>query len=358
MSDIEDLKEGVDATGNDTSVDTDVSTESTVAEQTNDDLGSAVERALAKVEKKHQLAEQPENVEPKVVQKDERVIENGKQYDPITGQELQPIKAPVSWTPALREKWGSIDPQVQKFINDRERELQTTLSKTAEERKLASEIRSALEPMEPMFRQYGISGVDHVRELLQHSRTLNSGTPQEKAALIYALTMQFQPDMQTLTALHTGQMQVPQPQRQVDPQSEVERLWNQRVEAQATQEINSEIAAFANDPAHEFFYDVKENMGRIIEAGLVDGNNFTEIFKNAYDLACSRHPEIQQILATRAQYQQAQAQTQPVPQAAPKPVVGAKPSLSSGSTNKPRRYKDLDAAVNAAAEEVFRKHGL
>lgn len=354
MSDIEDLQTGIDATGNDVaSVETHVSTESTVADKPKD-LGEIVEQALSKVERKHNLTSQEQEA-PKVVQKDQRIVENGKQFDPITGQELQPIKAPVSWTPVLREKWTGIDPQVQKFINDRERELQTTLSKTADERKFASEIRNALEPMEPLFKQYGVNGVDHVRELLHHSRTLNTGTPQEKAALIHSMILQFKPDVQTLVALNSGQMHLQAPQQRIDPQAEVERLLSEREYQKATEEVSSEIDTFANDPAHEFFYDVKESMGRIIEAGLVDGNNMTELFKNAYELACSRHPEIQQIMAGRQS-----TQVQAVPQAStkPKPVVGAKPSLSSGSTQKKRSFGSVDAAINAAADEVFRNHGL
>lgn len=355
MSDIENLQEGIDATGNDVaSVETDVSTESTVADKPKD-LGEIVEQALSKVERKHNLTGQEQEA-PKVVQKDQRIVENGKQFDPITGQELQPIKAPVSWTPVLREKWTGIDPQVQKFINDRERELQTTLSKTADERKLASEVRSVLEPYEPMLKQYGVNGMDHIREILAHSKTLNTGTPQEKAYLLHTMIMNCKPDIATLTALANGQIQTPQTQqRQIDPQAEVQRILAEREQQQSLSEVDNEIQSFANDPANEFFYDVKDAMGRIIEAGLVDGNNMTELFKNAYELACSRHPEIQQIMAGRQS-----TQVQAVPQAStkPKPVVGAKPSLSSGSTQKRRSFGSVDAAINAAADEVFRNHGL
>ena len=119
MEDIKD--EGLNATANETTtvetapVDTVAAEASAVEEPKKLSIDEAVSEAF----KKH--TEKP-SADPasKLVAGDIReVAPDGKQIDPVTGRELEPIKAPSSWTPGMREKWGSIDPQMQKFITDR-----------------------------------------------------------------------------------------------------------------------------------------------------------------------------------------------------------------------------------------------
>ena len=84
-------------------------------------------------------------------------------------------------------------------------------------------------------------------------------------------------------------------------------------------------------------------MGRILNAELVDAPTMPELLKKAYDLACSNHPEISQLIAQR----KAAAPAAPAKKAAP--VASVKPSLGTGEKSKaPARKMTLDEAVNAA----------
>lgn len=327
-----------------------------VENTTPNDLGSAVEAAFEKVvateeaptaEAAPKAAEAPA-VAPKV-DGDTRIQQGDKQIDPVSGRVLEPIKAPTSWTPTMREKWGTIDPQVQKFINDRERSIQETLSKTADERKFATQVREVFQPYDDLLKTYNVNGVDLMRDLLSAQKTLAMGSPQEKAHLIHRLIVQSQPDAQTMAALFNGQIApVAAPaQKQVNVDEEVQRRLAERETQMAMEGINSDIERFGSQ--HEFFEDVRDMMGRIIEAGLVDGEDVNTLFKNAYDLACANHPEVKQIMSARQQATTAPAQT------LAKPTPSVKPSLGAGQQSaKPSKKMTLDEALQEAA----RRHGI
>lgn len=265
----------------------------------------------------------------------------GKQFDPVTGREIEPMKAPAGWTPALRERWGTIDPVVQRFIHDRETQIAQTISKTADERKTAAEFREIVQPYEATLRNFGISGAELTKNLFSQWNALQTGSPVQRAQLIDGFIRHFKPDINTLIQLANGQAVAPQPA----PQPSVDELVEQKLVAreQAAQEaaLNDGILAFSSDPNNEFFEDVKVQMGRIIAAELVDGKTPEEMMKKAYDLACSQHPEISQILAAR----------KPVVPALPRrqPVASVKPSLgrNAKSPTAPKRMTLDDAIAEA-----------
>ena len=249
-----------------------------------------------------------------------------KELDPLTGRELEPIRAPSSMTPTLREKWGEIPRDMQKYWVDRERDMQMRLQETADERKLAKQFGDAAAPYEAMFRQHNTNAVAHAKELFNLDHQLRSGTPAQKAQIIHSLITHFQPDVQTLMQLAAGQ---PMHQTQAQQAPNVQEAVRQELEAREAQrqeaEINRELQAFAADPKNEFLEDLRPMMQKAIEAGFVPGNSITELFRNAYDWAAKNHPEVSQVLASRA------AAT-PIHAATPtaKPIQSVKPSLASG----------------------------
>lgn len=277
-----------------------------------------------------------------------------KKIDPITGNEIVPIKAPASWTPALREKWGNVDPTVQKYIADRERDLNQTLTKSAEDRKFAAEVKDILSPHDDLFSQYNVKGTDHIKELLSVSRILNTGTPQQKAQQLHAMIMHFQPDPQTLQALFAGQrVDVPPmqaPTKPLDLDAEVDKRLQERELKSAEQEAGDAFEAFANDPANEWAHDLRGMMGKAIESGMVQGKTVQELIKNSYDLAVRSHPEIQQIITSRTP-------ASPAVQPRVKAVQSVKPGLADRRATPPQRAQKALTAREAALEAA-REMGL
>lgn len=306
----------------------------------------SLDEALLKAFEKHvpsKEEEKPKTALPKSPEakaEEAPAEDDGKVIDPITGRAAEPMKAPAGWTPALREKWGTIDPQVQKFIRDQEVGMARKLQDVSEERKIANEFKSTVAPYEAMLRQFNTTAKDHVGELLNMSYTLNTGSAQTKAQVIYNLIQHFKPDPQALQSLFAGQQpQAQQAQAPVNVQDEVKKTLAAEREAQQEQSIKDEITRFETDPKNEFFGDVRDLMSKVITAGLVEAPTTTELFRKAYDLACAQHPEVSKVLAGRVQ------QTAPAVQQAA-PTRSVKPSLNGGGKSKiPVRSVSLDDAV-------------
>ncbi|MEF8758312.1 MAG: hypothetical protein V5B36_00870 [Candidatus Accumulibacter sp. UW25] len=340
-----------------------VVTNQTIEEQTtNNKEDDSLDAVIAKAMEKHAPSDvEPEKTAPEVQktalpEQKESVPEAPeapeKRIDPISGRELAPIKAPASLTPALREKWSKVDPQFQQYWADRERDIATKLNDTAEERKLAHEIKEITAPYEPILRQFGVSATAHIKELFNLSHSLNTGTPQQKAQIIYNLINHFKPDAETLGGLFNGKPVQQQPAQQpVNVQSEVERILAEREEQAVQARGESAIAKFSNDPSNEFFEDVKVMMGKAIDSGFVTGGTEDELLANAYKFACNHHDEIRSILEQRKATQPVQ---QVVQQPVQQPVKSVKPSLGSGkSVARPQTAISMDDAI----ETAMKKHG-
>lgn len=324
-------------------------------------IRDAIEQAYEKLDTTTEAAPAPEKKKTALPVQDateaKTVVETDKEVDPISGRTLEPIRSPEGMPPAIREKWGTLDRQVQQYWSDREKDVQQTLSKTANERKLANEFKEIAAPYEGMLRQFNITAADHTKELFNLSYSLNNGTPQTKAQVLYNLITHFKPDPATLQALFAGQQVAPaaQVQAPINVQAEVEKALAARQEAEETKTVESAVSAFRSNPANEFYADVAPLMGKIIDAGLVDGADYTTLFQNAYELACQRTPEIKAILDSRSNAPAARQNAATAAQT-PKPVPQVKPSLNGGIRNAaPAKAMSARQAAEAAFEKLTNK---
>lgn len=282
-------------------------------------------------------------------------LKPGQVVDPITQRVLEPIKAPGGLTPALRDKWGTVPREFQQFWADRERDMAANLKETADARKSWKEFTDIVAPYEATLRAHNITATAHAKELFNLSHLLNTGTPQVKADVLARLIWQFQPDPQALAQFlnQRPQGQVQQSAQQpVNVREEMEKLLKEREEQSRKAEGTSAWEAFAADPANEFVADVRELMGKILDAELVTGNTYPDLFKNAYDLACSQHPEVKATLAQRA----AQTPTAPAAPAVsqPRPNSTVKPSLgaSKAAPTQSKKLPTLDEAIQMAQAKL------
>jgi hypothetical protein len=292
---------------------------------------------------------------PKLAEPEAQKTEPAKEVDPITGRELEPIRAPGSMTPTLREKWGTVPREMQKFWVDRERDMQSKLQETANERKLANEFSQAVAPYEAVLRQHNTTAVAHAKELFNLDHQLRSGSGAVKAQIIHSLITHFQPDMQALAHLARGghmpaaQQQHQAPDVQALVRKEIEAQTQAQAEARQDAEVQSAMGSFAADPKNEFLEDLKPIMAKAIEAGSVQGKDYAEIFRNAYDYAAQQHPEVRQILAQRAS-----STTQVAANPTAKPVQSVKPSLASGGRG--GQTQPRPKSLREAAEMAWNKH--
>lgn len=207
-------------------------------------------------------------------------------------------KAPQSWKPALREKWKDLPQEVRAEIDRRERDIQSTLQSTAQERKIASEFADVIRPYEALLVSEGHSPTTAVKGLLNSAYVLRTGAPEAKAKMLAEFIHAYKVDPSLVGQYLAGSAP------QVDPQTtalqqkiaQLESQMSQVTQApviQQQQAIEKQISDFTNDPKNEFVGDVMPHMVALINAGAASN------LQDAYDQACHANPEIRKILSAR-----------------------------------------------------------
>lgn len=280
----------------------------------------------------------PTTQEPAVGQPAAPQLKPGQALDPISGKVLEPIKPVTSLPAPLREKWNTVPREFQEFWAKRERDMSQNFDQTAEARKFASEFQETLSPYMPLFQQHNIKASQYVGQLLQVSHALQFGDAKQKAQIIANLIHSNKPDPQALSQFLSGQAVAVAPPPTA-PQKSVDQLVEERISKQRDESVMTEgseaLKAFRTDPANEFFSDVSELMGKALDAGIVSGASWPEVWKNAYDWACKNHPEVSQVVAQRATAAAPQQASQAVAATAKvKPIQSVKPSMGSVTTSK------------------------
>lgn len=228
-------------------------------------------------------------------------VSNGETVDP-NAHPVKSVAAPQSWTAASKAKWSAIPPDIQAEIAKREEEVTKGFSRHDEERNFGKQLKDVINPYMPIINAEGGNPAAAVRDLLNTAYQLRTGTPQQKSALIREIARVYGADLTQLQ---------PSPAAYVDPQvqSLQERLEN--IERQKQQEsqyqqqqhqasIQSEVSAFASDPAYPHYETVKAHMAALLRGGVVDN------LKDAYDQAVYARPDIRSTLLAQ---QHADAET-------------------------------------------------
>ena len=208
-------------------------------------------------------------------------------------------KAPQSWTPATREKFASLPPDVQQEVMKRETEISRKLGETAQERKVAQEFMQVVSPYQEFFEKQGTNPMAATQELLQTAYHLRTGSPKQKAQIVAQLVKNFDIDFAEFDAaleatFDSKQASIPpeldQRLRQVETFAQQQQRQLAEQQQSQTQQL---IEKFAKDPKNEFFADVQSDMVALIQAGKA-----TDL-QTAYDMAVWANPSTRKVLLQR-----------------------------------------------------------
>lgn len=266
------------------------------------------------------------------------------------------LKAPASWTPAAREKWAGIDPDIRAEIHRREGEAQRVLQQSAQHRQFVDAFENITRPYEMFIRAENSNPLQAVQNLMQTAAEFRVGTPARKVELVAGIIRNFGIDLEALDSALAAQVngqtaQHQQPQQFRDPRLDqflaAQAQQQQQAQQQAAAGVAQEIEAFGAQK--EFFGDVAPLMGDVLTLAAKRGEALT--LEQAYSRACNLHPEVSKIVAQRA------ATARP---AAPSPaVLRAKRAASSvrndGAPNEGSTVPKNDsirASIEAAFDQV------
>lgn len=264
------------------------------------------------------------------------------------------LKPPVSWKPAVREKWSTLPPDVQAEISRRETEIQRGLSQAANARKFTEEFFRVVNPYESLIRAQNSSPLQAVSNLMNTAARLSLGTPAQKAQVIAEIIGNYGVDIQTLDSVLAGQAPPDETdkiqqiiQQQLAPvQQFMQQIGQarQQRQMQLSSKIDTDIEQFAAKA--DFFEDVRMDMADILDMAARRGQELS--LEEAYNRAVAMNPEIAKIVEQRrsAQRQGTSQQDLQRARAAASSVRGSPPA--AGAKGQP---DSLRGALEAAWEQ-------
>lgn len=267
-------------------------------------------------------------------------------------------KAPQSWRPEAREKWGTLPPEVQNEAIRLDREVRQTLQESAEAKKSWSAFQQTVGPYEALIRAEGGEPLKAVGSLLQTAAALRTAPPAHKARLVANIIQQYGVPVETLAEVLTGQAATAPAQGAtqapaLDPEAllqQAEQRVFQRIQQQRAQSVEAkaraDTEAFINSGEAEFLEDVRPLMANLLDAAGRSGIALT--LKDAYDRACLLSPDVSKVMEQRKA-----AQTATVTQAATQRAQNAASSVKTHPTAPPVAAESTD--LRALLERNFSK---
>lgn len=285
---------------------------------------------------------------------------------PVVKEVVQPTvhKAPVSWRPEVRGKFGALPADIQEEVVRREREIETGMRESSQARRFAGEFMQTIQPYAAMIQSENATPLQAVQSLMNTAYQLRTAAPQQKAQLVAQLISQFGVDIEMLDTVLSQAVQprggghtLPQndpslrflEQKLAPVEKFMERFTQMEQNAQngVATKVQNEIDAFANDPANEYWNDVKPDVADILEMAARRGQIIS--LPDAYKRATMAHPTISKLIADKTLANSAQQRSSAAQRSraasASLPSGGAPGQGGSGGAAKP---KDLFSAVEAA----------
>lgn len=247
-------------------------------------------------------------------------------------------RAPGSWTPAAREHWASIPVEVREEVMRRETEVGRALSVSTQARKFAQEFEQVVAPYHGFIAAEGSTPLKAFEYMMQTGALLRIGTPAQKANAVASIVKQYGIDLHMLDSVLAGQQPRDNPAALV--QAEVQRALapiqqqiQQRQQVQSSQidqQVEQDLNAFASDPKNEFFDDVRDLMGDLIDLASKRGQSMS--LTDAYERATLMHEPVRRVIEQRRTQAASQA-NQLVAQNARNAAISIQPSAVLNTTH-------------------------
>lgn len=270
---------------------------------------------------------------------------------PVTvGDTASPtVQAPNTWTPAVKAKFATLEPDVQAEIMKREQDMARAITLHDQDRSFGKTVKDVVTPYLPMIQAEGATPETAIQSLLNTAYRLRTSSPQEKGVLLANLARQYGADLSAFAG-EGSQEQAP-----IDPtvaalQQKLQQLegfitqQHTQQQTQAEQNLLRDINAFAADPAHPHFETVGQQMAGLIKAGLAAD------LQQAYEQAIYLHPEVRQQVISA---QQTEAQRKQIEEAKQK-AAKAKQLASVNLTSKPSLpTKSMNGSLDQLLSDAY-----
>lgn len=251
-------------------------------------------------------------------------------------QTQQELQRPTTWKKEYLPIWDKLATgqaitaeeakKLAAYSNQRETEYKTGVSTYKAEADAVRSVKEALDPLQPVLQQYGLSAADWIKQAGQAHYTLASGSPQQKLDMLARMARDYNIPLEAVAQHQHGTIDptvnmLMQQIQQLSGQVNGVKSWQEQAqEAQIAQHIQS----FSTDTEkYPYFEEVRGTMAQLLERGLAQD------LKTAYDKAIRMQDDVFE----KWNAEQLQRQTQPLVNA--NVVAKAKAAAISPKTTTP-----------------------
>lgn len=203
-----------------------------------------------------------------------------------------PAGAPKTWRKEALAAWETLPQVVKDEVAKREEDMFRGLESYKEKANIGDNFFKAVAPHISHLQQAGVNPYEEINGLLEYSKIMRFGTPQDKMGLLSSIAQEYGID---LLDLAEAQPAIPY----VDPaikalQNEINALKSGRqqessqreteLQNQTRAENQAKIDAFKADPKHEHFSTLESEMAVFIQSGVC------KTLEEAYEKALWANP--------------------------------------------------------------------
>lgn len=215
--------------------------------------------------------------------------------------------APIGWSPEAREGWAAIPKATKDQILQRERDIEQNMANTNLARQESQVLNQIASKYGAVMAAEGVTNhFQAIDGMFQTAAKLRMGSPEAKADQIRRMIQTYGVDVELLDSMLVGE----QPQN--NPNAQVSQMIDQRMapvnqmmqQLAGMQQIkqneqhagaNAQVGQFAQTA--EFINDVRYDMADLMDLATKRGQSLS--LQEAYDRACSVHPQVSAVLAKR-----------------------------------------------------------
>ena len=264
----------------------------------------------------------------------------------------EPKQPPPSWKANVREQFANLPAEVQDEVLRRQADFHKGIDQYRQDADYGRGLKAVLSPYAQDFASLGVNEAQAVGNLLQTERILRMGSPEQKLAVISSIVQSYGVPLEALISddgnVRDAAMQNSALMTRINRLEQQLHGFTSQQQQQESSRVQSDIQAFASDPANKWFNDVREDMGRLLNSGMA-----TDL-KDAYDKACNMRSDIRAAILTQQQREadekrQKEAQ-QRAAQAKKAAAVNVKPGGTTPTIN--NRPRTLDETLAEAYERL------
>lgn len=220
-------------------------------------------------------------------------------------QAVQELGAPKTWTKEAIAEWAAVPPRVQQEILKREEDALKGITQYKSAAEGFQRYDSVVEPYRAALTEANIDPVQLFQSFAANHYLLSRGTEDQKLELASNLISGYGIDLNKLISFIGDRMVNPPDPRLSSLEQENARL-RQESEARKAEEtkataerLNSEIEAFANDPANPYFNELVDDIAKLFETG--QATNLKEAYEKAVYLnPVTRQKELDRLAGEKA----------------------------------------------------------